>query len=151
MLPVSQAEKVTFAIIQTGILIPALLVIVFWGFIFIIHRISSAEIAMDLSVFFKNIVFDAIQAQSLIFLGVFWFKDKKILKVILAITALIIALVAWEHLFENYYSNETVLKFVENFEWLFEFLSNHGRVIFAILMPLGPWLIAYKKFTKTQV
>jgi hypothetical protein len=29
MLPVSQAEKVTFAIIQTGILIPALLVIVF--------------------------------------------------------------------------------------------------------------------------
>jgi hypothetical protein len=47
MLPASQTEKVASAVIQANILIPALLVIVFWISMFIINSIrGSAEITV---------------------------------------------------------------------------------------------------------
>jgi tetratricopeptide (TPR) repeat protein len=87
MLPASQLEKFVSAIVQVAIIVPVLTIIVFLLSIFVIHYIVGTEIQMvDPVSRYGRILFRCIQFQSFIFLGAFWFKRKKVIKIIPPVT-----------------------------------------------------------------
>ena len=151
MLPASQLEKVISAIIQTSVIIPALLIAVFGLFLLVIRLTNTFEIGLEWGEFFKN-VFTEIQVQSFLFLGVFWFKKNKVLKIILSLLVSFTLLMLLGIFLGNNNSLLTsVNDFLNNFSDFFEFLSNNIRIIVSILIPLLPWFISYKKYVRTQV
>ncbi|MCL2039610.1 MAG: hypothetical protein FWG85_04180 [Bacteroidetes bacterium] len=136
ILPASQLEKVSAAIMQTSIIIPILLTIALAIITLIIYLITPTQITITFSDYFDSI-YDAIRLQSLIFLGVFWFKNNKFIKIIIAIILLFILFFI---ITINYEPN-----FVLNF------ITDNISIILAVLFPFIPWLISYIRYTKTQV
>jgi len=160
MLPASQLEKMLSAIIQVSIITPALLMILFGLLLLLFYLLNSQSIdlnAQNLQAFFKN-YFTMIQIQSFVFLGVFWFRDNKILKMILTVIAVtvaftaIVALLVEHHQFWNWLAgievNQGLVKFLNDCRL---FLEEYGNIILAILFPLLPWTVAFWKFKRTQI
>ena len=153
MFPTSQLEKVISAIIQTSIITTALLMLVLSLFLLMVYLTTS--INLEVSIFrierFFEVFFMVIQVQSFLFLGIFWFKNNKILKMILILIA-IIALLIWISYLIT--SPETVVyKFLERHSdsYILNFFNNHSKTISAILFPLLPWTAAFWKFKRTQI
>jgi len=162
MLPTSQLEKVISAVIQTSIISSALLMLVLALFLLIVYLtdFTSLELSflsiLDIEKFFETF-FAVIQVQSFLFLGIFWFKNNKILKMILTAIAIITLLTVIGYIIAN---NQYIA------EWLYEFfkkcynsdvndvlkfLYDHSKTILAILFPLLPWTAAFWKFKRTQI
>ena len=139
MLPASQLEKVMSAITLTSIVIPIILTLAFGLMIFTTHLITSATIKITFSNYF-DYIFEAIQLQSLLFLGFFWFKRNKFIKIIIAIIVLFVLNIVFNNFSFDYQSIP-----------IFNFISNNKNTILTILFPLVPWIISYKRFTKTQI
>jgi len=156
MLPASQLEKVISALIQTSILTPALLVSVFVLFILVFRLISFPHLEV-FQLEFKD-VFTVIQYQSLLFLGMFWFKNNKILKITLTgIAVLVLFVTVFITILDV---SSLTIKDGEVTLWIGEtifqnsiidFFYSEGKIILAILFPLLPWLIAFWKFKRTQI
>ena len=155
MLPASQLEKMLSAIIQASIFIPAILIIAF-GLLLLIFSLISPQYqsfepnAQILQKFFKHI-FNLLQVQSLVFLGMFWFKGNKILKMIVTVIAVTVLLITAGFILAKH--DGSFLKWVlelENNKFL-DFLADYGKTILAILFPLLPWTIAFFRFRKTQI
>jgi hypothetical protein len=128
MLPASQLEKVVSAIIQTSIIIPALLTVVMFLALFIFRLTIYPNLEVLNLGFFQHF-FKTIQVQSFVFLGVFWFKNNKILKMILIIIAIFVLLGVI-----NYQYNLIITKLLTN-----------------PTFPLLPYTVAFLKYRKTEI
>lgn len=151
MLPASQLEKVISAIIQTSILIPALLLAVLVLFMLILRSVNPN---LEIEIIYREI-FTAIQIQSFLFLGMFWFRKNKILKmtlIIIVVTVLIITTAYWIfHISPQGDLYYFLFNFTTKFKDVITFISEHKNIILAIFFPLLPYTIAFLKYRRTQI
>jgi len=152
MLPASQLEKVLSAVLQTSIITPALLLILFGLLLLIFHLLNPQSfelITPTFQGFFKD-YFAMIQVQSLVFLGMFWFKGNKILKMILTVIAITVLLTVLGLLLSK---NPQFMNWLlaDDFGGINEFLEKYGKIILAIMFPLLPYTVAFFKFKRTQL
>jgi hypothetical protein len=172
MIPASQFEKFLSAIIQTNIIVPILLFSAltillslfklhnnvrdiqdFYTHYFIGNSKGNSTIIGILWQFSTVVVF-----QSFIFLGVFWFKPNKILKIILAniciISFFLISVNIFMEfgLFNGLVSEYLKLIFIDKMrvDIPLKFIFEHKQ-IFNLFIPLILWTIAFLKFKKTQI
>ena len=124
-LPASQLEKVISAILQTTIIVPILLMAVLVLFLSVIYLLTSPNIAVDYSKFFND-YWGIIQKQSILFLMVFWFKEKKLLKILLVFIVTIILLIIYNYIIAFNSSSAT---FINNLESFIDFWNKHEKLI----------------------
>ena len=146
MMPASQLEKVLSAISICAIIMPVVLIAVYWLALSVLRFIHPYKIVLDVNEFFQWI-FYAIQIQSVLFLLIFWFKENKNMKIIITFATITFLLIGGSY----YVSQHLPIDFIYNFSGLLNFLADYGRIILCIIFPLIPWIVSYNKFIRTQI
>ena len=163
MLPTTHLVKVLSAWLQSVIVVPILMFGGFFLALFLGHLMgisinlgyeSTTSLIFRPPTSFFSAYFDVICVQAFVFLGIFWFRHKKEAWtfMILIVLGFLFSGIAWifAQIFgsnDSTHSTFTALSFFFNPNIYLEPLSSFRHVI----TPVLPWILAYIKFTRTQV
>jgi hypothetical protein len=162
ILPASQLEKVISAIVQTTIIAPALLMAVMTLFLLVIRWTVFPNLEFKLTPIAEDL-FEIIQFQSFLLLGVFWFKNNKLLKIILTVIVISILFAMLVYFITTVINPPPewfkdfvygISEFLYNnsiFRTVIKFLVEYKKVILAIIFPLLPYTVAFLKYRRTQI
>jgi hypothetical protein len=158
MLPASQFEKLVVGILEVAVIVPVVMTALYYLLMLLIKNISYPDLYINKFHLIINSVYDAVCLQSLVLLGMFWFKGNKIIKMIGTIVAMlalftIIQIMAVETGLLDYFVS---IAYNSDFiRYLLEGNGQHLEKIFIIFIhicfPLVPYCLAFWKFRRTQI
>lgn len=150
MLPASQFEKLLSAIVQVSVLLPLLLFAIYVVSLTILSWINLPNLSINYSYYIENMFYN-VQLQSFLFLAVFFFKNNKIIKIIITGIAIIVCFILLISLLE-FILTQSQLKYIAQLNIRIDTKELMSiKIIWCILVPLLPWSLSYLKFKRTQI
>jgi hypothetical protein len=179
MFPASQFEKLLSSVVISAVLIPALMFLICCGGISIVNFLGDIEGSINVGDILVANLIPAIQFQSVLFMGMFWFKKHKIgymLATVISITIFIIILVNIElytgiggriiSYFWDYSQSDFLKYWLEeikkttviqngNETLTYTLITNRFQIAFTyiknIVLPLFPYIVSFSKLRTTQI